>query len=66
MNVTVFGAPDLINALTVNDLVVYIDLFDAVPGLSELPLFVEVNNPRFFGYFKLSPSKPTIEINIVE
>ena len=32
MNVTVFGAPDLINALTVNDLVVYIDLFDAEIG----------------------------------
>ncbi len=66
MNVTVFGAPDLVNALTVNDLVVYIDLFDTMPGISELPLFVEVNNPRFFGYLKLSPSKPTIEINIVE
>ena len=66
MNVTVFGAPDLVNTISVNDLVVYIDLFDATPGLSELPLFVEVNNPRFFGYLRLMPSKPSIEINIIE
>jgi hypothetical protein len=56
----------LVNQLVNEDIGVYIDLFDAQLGIADLPVFVEVNNSRFVGYFVLSPSKPTIEINIVE
>jgi YbbR domain-containing protein len=66
MDVTVFGAPDLLAQLREDDIVVYIDLFDAQLGISNMNVFVEVNNARFLGYFVLSPAKPTIEINIVE
>jgi YbbR domain-containing protein len=66
MNVTVFGAPDLIAQLREDDIAVYIDLFDAKLGISSMDVFVEVNNARFLGYFVLSPAKPTIEINVVE
>jgi len=66
MDVTVFGAPDLVDQLVNEDIGVYIDLFDAQLGIADLPVFVEVNNSRFAGYFVLSPSKPAIEINIVE
>ncbi len=61
-SVTVFGTEENIANITADDIDVYIDMKDAVPGLQEFPL--EVEQPSG-GLVKYTLNQPTLTLNVL-